>query len=266
MARSFIPIRAFLDRPNDDRVKVFGVAVIVAFVCALLVSTTSVMLKPLQEAHIEAERAARMEAMLDALPGMRDLMEEVGVTALETRMVDLATGAFAPEIDPDTYDAVAVANDPELSIGIPADEDVARLRRRAPYGAVHLLERDGELLLIVLPIEGTGYQSVIQAMLALEADLNTIAALTILSQEETPGLGARIEEPEWQAQWAGKQVADADGNIVLQTVRGTAVGPHEVDGITGATLTTDGVIGMVRYWLGPHGYGPFLDRLQRQGL
>ncbi len=266
MANAPNPIRAFLDRPNDDRVKVFGVAVAVAFVCAVVLSIASVTLRPIQEAHLEAERAARMEAMLDTLPGMRDLMEEVGVTALETRLVDLATGAFATDIDPDTYDVQAAAADPEISVGIPADQDVARLRRRAPYAPVHLLERDGELLLIVLPVEGTGYQSVIRAMLALESDLNTIAALTILSQDETPGLGSRIEDAEWQAQWPGQQVADADGNIVISVVRGQASGPHEIDGISGATLTSDGVASMIRYWLGPHGYGPFLERLQGEGV
>jgi len=77
---------------------------------------------------------------------------------------------------------------------------------------------------------------------------------------------ARIEDPEWQAQWAGKQVADAEGNIVLDVVRGEADGPHEIDGIAGATLTSNGVAGMVAYWLGPHGYGPFLDRLAQEGL
>ncbi|MBO6639930.1 MAG: NADH:ubiquinone reductase (Na(+)-transporting) subunit C [Roseitalea sp.] len=266
MDRSSNPVRAFLDRPNDDRVKVFGVAVIVAFVCAVVVSTASVMLKPLQDAHLEAERGARMEAMLDTLPGMRDLMEEVGVTALEMRMVDLQTGEFLSDIDPATYDPQAAAADPEQGVGIPADQDTARLRRRAPYAPVHLLERDGELLMIVLPVEGTGYQSVIRAMLALESDLNTIAALTILSQDETPGLGSRIEDPQWQAQWPGKQVADADGNIVIEVVRGSASGPHEIDGISGATLTAQGVAGMVTYWMGPHGYGPFLERLEREGI
>jgi Na+-transporting NADH:ubiquinone oxidoreductase subunit C len=260
------PIRAFLARPNDDRIKVFGIAIIVAFICALVVSTASVMLKPIQQAHLDAERAARMEAMLDTLPGLRDLMEEAGVDALASRMVDLETGTFTDAVDPATYDMQAAAADPEQSVGIPADADAARLRRRAPYAPVYLLEKEGALEIIVLPVEGTGYQSAIRAMLALEPDLTTIAALTILEQDETPGLGARIEEPDWQAQWRGKQVADADGAIVISVVGGTASGPHEVDGISGATLTSNGVQGMLRYWLGPHGYGPFLERLKTEGL
>jgi Na(+)-translocating NADH:ubiquinone oxidoreductase C subunit len=68
------------------------------------------------------------------------------------------------------------------------------------------LERDGDLLLIVLPVYGSGYASTIRAMLALEPDLSTVAALTITEQGETPGLGARITEPDWQAQWPGKEL------------------------------------------------------------
>ena len=103
-------------------------------------------------------------------------------------------------------------------------------------------------------------------MLALEADLRTIAALTILEQGETPGLGSRIEDPAWQALWPGKQITDESGQIAIAVVRGPGTGPYEVDGITGATQTATGVGNMLRYWLGDHGFGPFLDRLRQGGL
>ena len=249
--------RGFLARPNDDRVKIFGVAVLVALFSAVLVSTASVSLKPLQEAHLEAERAARMARMLDTLPDMRALMEAAGVDALETRLVDLETGEFA---------AAAAPADPDQSVEIPPDDDLAGLGQRARQAPVHLLERDGELMLVVLPVSGAGYQSTIRAMLALEPDLTTIAALAITEQGETPGLGARIEDPAWQDLWAGKQVADASGRIVISVVRGQAAQPYEVDGISGATITGNGVANMLRYWLGQHGYGPFLARLRAEGL
>ena len=258
--------RGFLARPNDDRGKVLGVAVIVALICAVTVSITTVVLRPYQEAHLEAERQARMAAMLDTLPGMRDLMEAAGVDSLTTRLVDLETGTFLNDVDPADFDHRAAATDPELSVAIPAPEDVAWLRTRAAYAPVHFLEGDGTLHLIVLPISGTGYQSTIQAMVALEADLNTIAGLTITEQGETPGLGSRIEDSAWQAQWPGKEIADADGEIVISVVRGQASGPHEVDGITGATRTSSGIGNMLTYWFGDHGYGPFLDRLREEGL
>jgi len=251
----------FLARPNDDRIKIFGVATIVALVCSIVVSTSSIILRPIQQAQFEVERQNRIAAMLDTLPGMREIMEEAGVDGLETRIVNLQTGDFAVQIDPEKYDQKSAANDPELSMAIPADADVAGLRRRALYAPVHLLQRDNELLLIVLPISGVGYQSTIRAMLALEADLRTIAALTIIEQAETAGLGANVEDPDWLALWAGKQVSDETGKISISVTRGSAAGPYEVDGISGATRTGNGVANMLRYWLGDHGFGPFLERM-----
>lgn len=266
MANPVSPWRDFLARPNDDRVKIFGVALLTALASAVVVSVASVTLKPIQDAHLEAERAARMAEMLDTLPGLRDLMEEMGVDALETRLVDLSVGTFAEAADPAGFDMAAAATDPERSVAIPSESDLARLGRRAAMAPVHLLERDGDLLLIVLPVSGRGYQSTIHATLALEADLKTVAALTITEQGETPGLGARIEAPEWQSLWAGKELMDATGSIVIDVVRETASGPHQVDAISGATVTSNGVANMLRYWLGDHGFGPFLDRLGEEGV
>lgn len=260
------PISALFARPNDDTAKTVAVATLVAFVCAILVSAASVLLDPIQQAQIEAEQAARMEAMLDTLPGMRDVMEEAGVTALETRIVDLQSGSFAPDIDPATYDFVAAASDPELSTALSTDADLASIRRKPFYAPVHLLERDGDLLLIVLPVYGSGYASTIRAMLALEPDLSTVAALTITEQGETPGLGARIAEPDWQALWPGKELLDENGDIVIEVVRGQAQSVHQVDGISGATRTGDGITFALQFWMGPDRYGPFLDRLAEEGL
>jgi Na+-transporting NADH:ubiquinone oxidoreductase subunit C len=260
------PVAELLARPNDDTTKTVVIAALVAFVCATLVSTASVLLDPIQQGQIEAEQAARMETMLDTLPGMREVMEEAGVTALETRIVDLTTGAFAPEIDPASFDMMAAANDPAQSIELSTEEDLASIRRRPNYAPVHLLERDGNILLIVLPVYGSGYASTIRAMLALEADLSTVAALTITEQGETPGLGARITEPDWQAQWPGKELLNDQGDIVIEVVRGEAQSVHQVDGISGATRTGDGVTFALQFWMGPNGYGPFLDQLRQEGL
>ena len=258
--------RRFLARPNDDRFKTFGIAVLVAFTCAMVVSVTSVALKPLQDAHLAAERAAKMEAMLNTLPEMRGLMQEAGITALETRVVNLSDGSFALDIDASSFDAITAADHPDTSIEIPSDADVAGLKRRENHAAVYLLQRDGELKLLVLPMRAAGYQSTITAMLALQPDLRTIAALTITGHGETPGLGAKIAEPEWAALWPGKQVADDEGKIVIGVVRGQAVGPYEVDGISGATRSSNAVGSMLDFWLGDLGFGPFLDRLEHEGL
>ncbi len=266
MSKSANPWRRFLDRPKDDLLKTFGVAMIVAFFSALVVSTASIMLKPLQQANFAAERQARMERMLDTLPGLRDLMLEAGVDTLETRMVDLSDGTFAEGLDPASFDLADATNDPETSIALPQEVDVAGLKRRSNFAPVYLLEREGELQLIVLPVFGAGYQSTIRAMLAIKDDLKTIAALAIVEQGETPGLGARIEDPGWQALWPGKLIFGPDGEVVIEVVRGEATGPYSVDGVSGATRTGNGVTNMLRFWLGDWGYGPLLDRLATEGV
>jgi Na+-transporting NADH:ubiquinone oxidoreductase subunit C len=164
------------------------------------------------------------------------------------------------------FDLQAAETDPALSVAIPPDQDIAGLGRRSMLAPVYLLARDGAVQLIVLPVSGKGYQSTLRAWLTLESDFRTIAALTIFEQGETPGLGARVETPEWQALWAGKEVADDTGRIMIEVVRGTAGGPHQVDAISGATVTSNGVADMLRYWLGDHGYGPLLDRLASEGI
>jgi len=115
---------------------------------------------------------------------------------------------------------------------------------------------------VVLPVYGEGLYSTLYGYLALEPDLQTIYNLYFYEQEETPGLGAEIENPEWQAGWRGKKIYGKDGEVRIRVARGVANGPFEVDGITGATMTSNGVTALVRYWLGPDGFGPYLERLR----
>ena len=249
---------------NDDPRKAVGMTVLVAFVAALGVSTAATVLKPYQQVHVERERQARLDAMLNTLPGLRDLMVEAGIDMLETRIVDLQSGQYDPVMDPAAFDPVAAAKDSATSRDLPPDADPAGLKRIATHAPVYLLEREGRLHLIVLPVSGTGYQSLIRAYLALEPDLTTVAALTIVEQAETPGIGARITEPDWQALWPGHRIADEDGRIMIRVAQG-AEGPYEVDGISGATRTGNGITAMLTFWLGDQGFGPFLDRLRDGG-
>ena len=250
---------------QDRPARLVGVAALVALVCALVVSVAATLLEPRQRANLEAERAARLAAMLERLPGMADLLAESGADRLRTVLVELSSGAVADGLAPDGYNMAAAAADPATAVPIPADIDIAGLRQRAPLAPVHILERDGAVALVILPVSGTGYQSRIEALLALEADLTTVAALTVTAQGETAGLGSRIETEEWQALWPGRTVADASGRIAIEVVRGAAGELYQVDGISGATRTGNGVTNMLRYWLGDHGFGPFLARLRAEG-
>jgi len=251
--------KRFLARPNTNPVKTVGVALLVALACGLAVSSAAVMLRPAIRANVEAERQALMSAMLAALPGIGEIVAEAGADAVEAVVVDLDAGAIT-DIDPSTFDQPASAADPATSTALSRAEDLAGISRRENFASAYIVRKDGKLALLVLPIHGNGYQSTIRAYLALEADLATVAAFTVYEQGETPGLGSRITEPGWQAQWAGKSLS-RDGEVVIEVVRGAASGPHEVDGISGASVTGYAVTDMIHFWLGPKGFGHWLATL-----
>ena len=252
----------FLALPNDSRTKMLGIAFLVALVSATAVSVTSVALKPRQEAHVAALREAKPATMIATLPGLADILRATGAETLETTVVDLAEGTVATGIDPDRYDFLAAQTDPVQTVALTAEQDMAGIGRRPLYAPVFVLRGDEGLALVVLPVYATGYQSTIRAYLALSADLNSIAGLSIYEQGETPGLGSRITDPAWQALWSDRQAVDPSGEVVITVVRGKSTGPAEVDGISGATRSTPGVARLVRFWLGPDGFGPFLARLR----
>jgi Na+-transporting NADH:ubiquinone oxidoreductase subunit C len=246
--------RRFAALPKDSMAKTLIFACAIALVLAIVVSIASVTLRPLQKANLERERQARIVSMVSRAIG------DAG--PLTAHVVDLATGRIAPGIDPVTYDQAAAARRPDSSIVIPREADSAGIGRRAKHATVFIRREGGKPTLIVLPVFGAGYQSTLHGYLALRGDGNTVAALNFYKQGETPGMGARITEPAWQSLWPGKRLADEGGTVRIAVVRGTAAGPHEIDGISGATRTGTGVTNMLRFWLGKYGFGPFLARVK----
>ena len=94
----------------------------------------------------------------------------------------------------------------------------------------------------------------------------TIRGLRFYDHAETPGLGDQVDSPSWRAQWDGKLAYGEDGEPRIEVIRGTVQpGPgaeYQVDGLSGATLTARGVTNLLHYWLGPDGFGPYLERLR----
>lgn len=261
----------FRDLPGESPPKMLAVALGVALVCAVLVSTTAVVLKPLQEANKEREREARILDIVRGLPGMEERIGEAGGERVEALVVELGTGRVAESLDPTTYDQRAAARDPDQSIALAPEEDPARIGRRANHATVYLIRQDGAIRLVILPVHGSGYASTLYGYLALEGDGNTVVAVSFYEHGETPGLGARIEDPDWRALWAGKRLRDEEGALKIAVARGpvapaSPAAAHQVDGISGATRTGQGVSSLLRFWLGDKGFGPFLERVRTGGV
>jgi Na+-transporting NADH:ubiquinone oxidoreductase subunit C len=252
--------------PRESDLRAVLVSLIVCLLCSAAISLTVSLLRPYKEANRAQEQRTRIEQIVRSAPGLAALIETGGDARLEVGIVDLETGRFLTDVDPDDFDPERSARDPEQSIAIPPEADLAGLGRRARWARVYrVLERD-RLRLLVLPVEGMGYASTLRGYLALEPDLRTIRALSFYEHSETPGLGSEIDSPEWLAQWPGKQAFDEAGEIRIEVARGRVdrAAPdaiHRVDGISGATRTCVGVTRLLHFWLGPEGYGPLLARL-----
>ncbi|MBT8453877.1 MAG: Na(+)-translocating NADH-quinone reductase subunit C [Deltaproteobacteria bacterium] len=241
------------------------VALFVSLVCSSFVASAAIVLKPRQveNAIEEMRRNILQVAGLWAPDADLDELFE----SIEPRVVELETGAYVEGIDPEAYDPVEASKDPARSIEIPSELDVAKVGRRAKHALVYLVLRDGELSKIILPISGYGLWSTLHGFLALEADANTVADITFYEHGETPGLGDFIVKPAWRELWRGKRAFDDSGSLALSVVKGRVadddpLADYRVDGVSGATLTGNGVTNIIQYWLGEHGYGPFLAKLQ----
>lgn len=252
---------------TDSNLRALAVTLGVAFVCALLVSAVAVKLRPIHQANIEAERIAQLELVLDALS---DIGRAQTIEDLEARIVDLASGEFDDSIDPDSFDAERAASRLATSAAIPGELDVAGLKRRALNAQVYLVRAyDQRIELIILPVSGRGYQSTLRAWLVLDGDTRSVRALKFYQHGETPGVGSRIEDPDWEAQWQDRPIYDDGGalRIGVRTLGASADDAYyQVDAISGATRTAQGVHGMVRFWLGEFGFGPFLQRIREDRL
>jgi|TARA_B110000977_G_scaffold59397_1_gene80636 Na+-transporting NADH:ubiquinone oxidoreductase subunit C len=249
---------------NNSTLKTIKVALVLCIVCSVIVSTAAVLLRPAQQANKDLDRKTNVLAAAGMLQKGDDVNAKFA--SITARAVDLATGKFTDAVDLDSYNQRKASKDPELSVDL-GDADIAKIGRLPKYMIVYVVEGDAGLEKIILPIKGYGLWSTLYGFVALEADLNTVAGLGFYEHAETPGLGGEIDNPLWKAQWIGKKSYDANNKQALTVVRGKvdlsrSESIHEIDGLSGATLTSRGVDNLIKFWMGENGFSPFLSNLR----
>ncbi|MDN2663915.1 Na(+)-translocating NADH-quinone reductase subunit C [Psychromonas sp. 14N.309.X.WAT.B.A12] len=247
--------------------KTMIVVLAVCLVCSIIVAGAAVGLRPLQ---IENKAIDKQNKILD-VAGLttNKTVSEIFNSNIETKLVDLATGEFVSTADPITYDQRKAAKDPETSIKLSAEDNIAKIGRRANLATVYLVSNDqGELQRIILPVHGAGLWSTMYAFVAIQPDGNTIEAITYYEQGETPGLGGEVQNPRWTNLFKGKELFDENGDPAIEIVKGQAPAgsKHKIDGLSGATLTSVGVEHTFTFWLGEQGFGPFLSKVREGAL
>ena len=243
---------------NDSTSRTIGIALALCIVCSVVVSAAAVLLKPAQVANksLDFKRNILMAAgLMDETRGVEEQFSQIS-----TKLVDLKTGKFTDALDVDKYNPAKAAKDPAQSTQLTGDQDIAKISRRADVAKIYLVQGEQGVEKVILPIKGYGLWSTLYGFLALDADLNTVVGMGFYQHGETPGLGGEVDNPLW----IGKKAYDANGIAALQVVKGNAAASseHDIDGLSGATLTSRGVSNLVQFWLGDHGYAGFLSNLK----
>jgi len=201
------------------------ISISLSLVCSILVASAAVVLKPIQLKNAEEYR-------------QRIILEVAGLMQPDADIAEL----FAT-IQPDN---VEIASGESVEI---------------------YLEKDGGTVRqIILPISGPGLWSTMRGYLAVAPDGNTVKGIRFFEHAETPGLGDQIDKENWRALWVGRSIYDESNSPRIEVVRGFVLrdgsnpdAVHQIDGLSGATLTGNGVTKLVQHWMGPEGFGPYLE-------
>ena len=249
---------------NESVTKTFTVALTLCIVCAVVVSSAAVFLRPAQEANKLLDLKTNILASAGLLEEGVDV--ETQFEKISVKLVDMDTGRYTDAIDPATYDQRKASADPSLSVALSGDEDIAKIKRRANFSKVYVVENQQGLEKVILPIKGYGLWSTLYGFIALESDLKTVAGIGFYEHTETPGLGGEVDNPVWKASWIGKKAYDGD-SVKIEVIKGRVnkdlpEALYQIDGLAGATLTTRGVDNLVKYWLGDNGFAPFIRSLK----
>ena len=153
----------------------------------------------------------------------------------------------------------------EVQTGKKAEDVDLATEKKKPEGdrllPLYIFNQDGKKYYI-LSVRGRGLWDEIWGNIALASDLNTVVGATFDHKGETPGLGAETKDnPAFAAQFEGKQIYQ-DGKLVSIKVRkgGAQDEQHEVDAITGATITSEGVTEMLKK--GIKFYEPYFNSIR----
>ncbi|WP_447528530.1 Na(+)-translocating NADH-quinone reductase subunit C [Vreelandella sp. TE19] len=248
---------------NNSIKKILIVAFSLCIVCSVIVSTAAVALRPAQQLNQELDRKTNILNVARLYESGMDV-EQAFSEQITGRVVELETGDYTDEFDADEYDGFEAARDPATGRTLSGDRDIAGLSRVENYSTVYLVGDPEDPEQIVLPIRGQGLWGRMRGFLAVEGDGNTIVSITYYEHSETPGLGGEVNNPRWQAQWEGKEIYDEEGDLspAIHLTKGGASSEYEVDALSGATLTSNGVTNMLQFWLSEEGFGPYLAKFR----
>ncbi|MEO1497082.1 MAG: Na(+)-translocating NADH-quinone reductase subunit C [Planctomycetota bacterium] len=253
--------------PRDSWQGTFVVALVLCLACSALVSAAAVLLGPAQKANaaLDKKKNVLLAAGLATPDSTGDEINTIFSEKIVRKIIDLETGEPLSEsalseagIDPETYDSMAAANDPEMQVAVEPSGALYGSNHREPYAEVYEIVNGDATEGYILPIYGMGLWGKLFGFIAVDADASSVKGITYYKHKETPGLGGEVDNANWKSSWEGKRIYGEDGDVALSVTKTPAAEAYSIDALSGATITSNGVDNMVKYWLGPQAFGKYL--------
>lgn len=245
-------------RQSNLYVILFALGITVVFGGAL--SLTSVGLKPLQDKQVELDTKKKILGAVMDISSIEDPNEILRI--YKEKVVSMVVDINGNEITTDAKGNPIVAE----KVNIQKNYKLAKEERA--YPVFMIIGEDGETESYIFPTFGSGLWDWISGFVAFGEDLNTIKGVAFDHKSETPGLGARITEKDVQSRYVGKEIFDDQGKLVSITmVKGEGnegLTEHQVDGMSGATITGKGVNAMLENYL--ECYSAFIEKAKSQKI
>ncbi|SRR6056297_411649 len=205
---------------------IFIFASVMVIIVATILSVVAMVLQPLQKKNIEINKKQNILLSLNMKVEKDQALEKYDQYITKTYVVN--------------HNGERQQGEDAFSIDLKKELDKPLKKRNLPVFVASLKNEK----VYVVPVRGKGLWGPIWGYVALKDDFNTIYGTNFSHQSETPGLGAEIATREFQKQFIGKKIFDESGEFVSVKVKKpgkTKGGPHEVDGISGGTITSKGV-------------------------
>jgi Na+-transporting NADH:ubiquinone oxidoreductase subunit C len=205
---------------------IFIFSAIMVVVVATLLSLAATLLQPRQQLNLEIEKKKSMLESI-GIPSTRETTESLYNKYIKESFVLNSKGEVVPGVD-------AFNIDLKVELKKPPDQQYLPVFNAVPD--------NGERITII-PVEGKGLWGPIWGYVSLKPDMNTIYGVTFDHKGETPGLGAEINTPGFERMFIGKKLYDEDKFVSIGVIKGGAKpdDPHNVDAISGGTITSKGL-------------------------
>ena len=252
----------------------------VCLVCSVVVSGSAVGLKAQQDVNKILDRQKKVLSVAGLIEEGESLSKDEIQKRFKARIrsvvVDLKEGKIDEEATKEVanFDQQKAKKDPKQSRVAPANRaGITRIPHTALVFQVSKeeMDEDGNGFVLdqyIFPVEGKGLWSTLYGYVALAPDCNEIKGLTFYEHGETPGLGGEVDNPKWKAKWPGKLVFDKLGSdptswdkVRIEVTKSSKESPHAVDALSGATITSNGVTKLLRFWLGSKGFGRYIRKV-----